>query len=114
MCLAWLLLEPAAASSMRKGDTAYSQQVIICFAQPAIDKRLLGASQSHQNDVLNGFESVQDAGSMRFKTQTSRIHMLLTTSVCQQRPLRCLLNIRGVTSLWYTMIDGSVCHADES
>ena len=42
---------------------------------PAIDKRLLGASQSHQSDV---FESVQDAGSMSLTTQTSRILTLLT------------------------------------
>jgi hypothetical protein len=73
MNLAWLLLEPA--SSLH---TAYSQQVIVCFAQLAIVKRLLGASMSHQSDVFNGFESVQDAGSMRLKTQTSRIFMLLT------------------------------------
>ncbi len=39
-------------------DTAYSQQVIMSFAQPAIDKRLLGATQSHQSDTFDCFQVI--------------------------------------------------------
>ncbi len=42
MYLAWLLLEPASSlHNNYKSNTAYSQQVIVCFAQPAIGKYLL-------------------------------------------------------------------------
>ncbi len=79
MCLAWLLLKPGPSLHTKyTSDTAYSQQVIISLAQPAIDKRVLGAGQSHQMLCLIGSESVQDAGSMRLKNQTSRMLMLLT------------------------------------
>ncbi len=51
---AWLLLEPGPSLHNKyTSDTAYHQQVIVSFAQPAIDKRLLGAVHSHQSDVFD-------------------------------------------------------------
>ncbi len=56
MYLARLLLEPASSLYNKyKSDTVYSQQIIVCFAQLAIVKPLLGASQSHQIDVFEYF-----------------------------------------------------------
>lgn len=47
MYLAWVLLKLAPSLHNKcRNDTAYSQQEIVYFALPAIDKRLLGASQS--------------------------------------------------------------------
>ena len=56
MHLDWLLLEPAPPCTTSTQMTQqYSKQIIVSFAQPANDKRLLGASQSHQSDVFDCF-----------------------------------------------------------
>ena len=53
MYLAWLLLEPTPSLYNRyRIDTAYSQQFIVCLAQPATDKHLPGATQSHNSHVF--------------------------------------------------------------
>ena len=56
MYLSWLLLEPTPTLHNKyKIDTAYSQQFIVCLAQPATAKHFLGATQSHKSHVLDWF-----------------------------------------------------------
>jgi hypothetical protein len=56
MYLSWLLLEPTPSLHNKyKIDTAYSQQFIVCLAQPATDKHLLGATQSHNSHMFEWF-----------------------------------------------------------
>ncbi len=71
MHLAWLLLEPGhSLHNKSTSDSAYSQQVIVSFAQPAIDKRLLGAIQSHQSHM---FDWLSISAGCRFDEDDSAI-----------------------------------------
>lgn len=101
MYLAWLLLKPASSlHNKHKSDTVYSQQVIVCFTQLAIVKLFVGTSQSQKSDVFEWCGV--NAGSMRLKSQASRILLLLTN------PLHCLLSTREVAP-YSVQIDRSQC-----